>query len=101
MTQKNIDLLSPEQDAELREFLCLLALHCRSTDNLIYLGTPTYQFLVDRGGVVVVEPDICKGTARDTVTLNLHGVRFMASTYGRRLTTEEFEAAVAAQREKL
>ena len=42
MTQKNIDLLSPEQDAELREFLCLLALHCRSTDNFIYLGTPTY-----------------------------------------------------------
>lgn len=50
---------------------------------------------------MVVEPDICKGTAHDTVTLNLHGVRFMASTYGRRLTTEEFEAAVAAQREKL
>ena len=101
MTQKNIDLLSPEQDAELREFLCLLALHCRSEPGLIYLGAASYQFLVDRGGVVVVEPDICKGTARDTATLNLHGVRFMSSAYGRRLTPEEFEAAVAAQREKL
>lgn len=101
MTQKNIDLLSPEQDAELREFLCLLALHCRSEPGVVYLGAASFQFLVDRGGVVVVEPDICKGTAHDTVTLNLHGVRFMASTYGRRLTTEEFEAAVAAQREKL
>ncbi len=94
-------LTETEIEQNVQELLGMLARVAREKKTYICIGKEGYELLVDQGGVVTTKIDLCHGTAEDRVDLDFYGIRFMSSKWGRKPTAEEFDAAVAAQREKL
>lgn len=102
MTTENIQSLTDEEiQLNARDMLIALATCAREKKQYILFGTECYDFIVSKGAKVKTSIDLCHGSATDTAEFMIGGFRFVVMRHFRKLTTEEFNAAVDAQRSKL